>query len=234
MTGTIWAKFFWSDWDTDQGLKQCSLAAQGLWMRMLCICANGDPHGYLTIAGNPLDVRGVAQGVGIPETEAETLMAELDRWGVYSVDSRGRIFSRRMVKEAQRRAKLKKNGEKGGNPNLCNRKKKTGLVNQEDNQGDKPQKPEARSQEEEGAQAPPSSADDETVFHEGRIGPLTRRDCLALWRDLCPSKDEAQFFAMLRRKAQTVGPPMSAWNVREWLSASRRWATAQNEAMTGK
>ena len=85
-------------------------------MRMLCICAKGEPPGYLTIAGNPLDVPGIARAVGLPETEADTLVAELDRWGVFSRDAKRRIYSRRLVKDEQRANVLRKNGVNGGRP----------------------------------------------------------------------------------------------------------------------
>jgi hypothetical protein len=48
-----WAKFFWADWANDTALGLCSFAAQGLWMRMLCLMAQGDPYGCLTIKGRP-------------------------------------------------------------------------------------------------------------------------------------------------------------------------------------
>lgn len=34
-----WGKFFWGDWLGDHKLAQCSLAAQGAWMRILCMIA---------------------------------------------------------------------------------------------------------------------------------------------------------------------------------------------------
>ena len=52
-----WSKFFWNDWENDPALKLCSLAAQGLWMRMLCICAKGETRGWLLVSGRPLSVR---------------------------------------------------------------------------------------------------------------------------------------------------------------------------------
>ena len=55
MSGTIWSKFYWSDWETDPALRLCSLAAQGLWMRMLCVAASHDPIGYVAVAGRGLD-----------------------------------------------------------------------------------------------------------------------------------------------------------------------------------
>lgn len=120
MTKQHWSKFFWADWESDEGLRQCSLAAQGLWMRMLCICAKGEPHGYLSIRGEPLDATGVVRAVGHPEAEVVTLIAELERWGVFSRDRSGRIFSRRLVRDAEKSRIATKHGKQGGNPSLLN------------------------------------------------------------------------------------------------------------------
>lgn len=145
-----WSKFFWSDWESDERLRQCSLAAQGLWMRMLCICAKGEPTGYLAIAGNPLDASGVARSAGITKDEAESLMAELEAWGVFSRDRKGRIYSRRMVKDVKKSKTAQKNGKHGGNPDLGVSPGKSGKNgasdNPQDKGHDKPQRPEARSQ----------------------------------------------------------------------------------------
>ncbi len=42
-----WGKFYWNDWQGDPCLRVCGLAAQGLWMRMLCLAAEADPIGYV-------------------------------------------------------------------------------------------------------------------------------------------------------------------------------------------
>ncbi|MFG1372159.1 hypothetical protein V5F32_08295 [Xanthobacter oligotrophicus] len=97
-----WSKFFWSDWEADQGLRLCSLAAQGLWMRMLCVCARHEPKGYLAINGNPLVVEDIARLAGVAETEAGILMEELDRNGVFSRNRSGCIYSRRMLRDEKR------------------------------------------------------------------------------------------------------------------------------------
>jgi hypothetical protein len=53
MSKLRWAKWFWADWSNDTALNLCSLAAQGLWMRLLCIAAQGEPYGCVTIKGRP-------------------------------------------------------------------------------------------------------------------------------------------------------------------------------------
>ena len=101
MAGTVWSKFFWSDWSNDPALRICSLAAQGLWMRMLCIAAEADPTGYVTVNGRPLGVTDIARLAGVTETECESLLAELDWNGVFSRDRKDAIYSRRMVRDAK-------------------------------------------------------------------------------------------------------------------------------------
>ncbi|MDB5432513.1 MAG: hypothetical protein JWP35_3629 [Caulobacter sp.] len=118
MSGVIWSKFYWSDWESDPSLRLCSLAAQGLWMRMLCVAAQHDPIGFVCIAGRPLDVTDLARVTGCSEAETDVLVSELGRNGVFSRDRIGRIYCRRMVKDAQAMALARINGAKGGNPAL--------------------------------------------------------------------------------------------------------------------
>lgn len=148
MTATHWSKWFWADWESDEALRQCSLAAQGLWMRMLCICAKDDHPGYLTIAGEPLGVGGVAKMAGVSTTEATTLVAELDRWGVFSRDRKGRIYSRRMVRDIKRSKKGQKNAKRRWSQ-PSDKKQEKSRPNGVPNRGPKTHKPEARSQKKE-------------------------------------------------------------------------------------
>jgi hypothetical protein len=146
LSGTIWSKFFWSDYENDPALKLCSLAAQGLWMRMLCIASAHDPIGYVAVAGRALDETDLARLTGSSESEVASLLGELDRNVVFSRDRHGRIFSRRMTRDARKAATARKNGKLGGNPTLSNKTVNTASDNPPDNVGVKPQKPEAKSQ----------------------------------------------------------------------------------------
>lgn len=110
--------FYWKDYENDEGLRVSSLAAQGLWMRLLCVAAKSDPYGYVLINGCEIGVTGAARLGSVSETEAATLLTELERNGVFSRDRKGRMFCRRMVKETATREKNRKNGKKGGNPAL--------------------------------------------------------------------------------------------------------------------
>jgi len=85
---------------------------------MLCMAAQGDPKGYLAVGETALDERDVARIVGVTSKEAELLIAELARNGVFARDAAGRIYSRRMVRDAARSLSARRNGARGGNPKL--------------------------------------------------------------------------------------------------------------------
>lgn len=131
MSGVTWTKFYWSDWESDEALKLCSPGAQALWMRMLCICAKSD--GYLVIAGKALDVEDMARSTGWPLADVRKWWAELKRWKVFSTTGRGKVYCRRMEKEARRSEIARENGSKGGNPSLTKQTENPNRVNQKSN-----------------------------------------------------------------------------------------------------
>lgn len=98
-----WSKFFWNDWRGDPAIRLCSLAARGLWMEMLCIAAEADPVGYVTVGSTTLDVPALARLTGEPADVIGPLLAELRQHGVFSVTQGGRIYNRRMVRDDKRR-----------------------------------------------------------------------------------------------------------------------------------
>lgn len=124
MTATTWAKFYWSDWLSDPGLRRSSLAARGLWMDLLCIAAQHDPIGYLAVRGEALSISDIARMTGIVETDASTLVGELERNGVFSRDRKGTIYSRRMIRDAKRSAEGRKNKLDGLSGNKLKGKEK--------------------------------------------------------------------------------------------------------------
>lgn len=107
MSATHWSKFYWSDWESDEALNACSPSAQALWMRMLCIMAKRG--GYLVIAANKLGPADLAQRQGWPVADVTIWWEELRKWEVFSVDVRGRVFCRRMVRAAKLAKNLRKN-----------------------------------------------------------------------------------------------------------------------------
>jgi len=147
-TANPWSKFFWNDWENDPELRLCSLAAQGLWMRLLCIAAKSNPTGFVAVAGRPCSSTDIARLSGVAEQEVESLLGELSRNGVCSRDAQGRIYCRRMVRDNRKRQKLRQNGAKGGQASFLNGKGIFAPTEQNTEQipeqGSEPQKPESR------------------------------------------------------------------------------------------
>jgi hypothetical protein len=101
MTEHRWSKFWWQDWQADQALRSCSLAARGLWMDMLCIAHTGTPRGHVTINGVPVSPKRLATLTGSNERECIKLLAELEEAGVFSRTPEGTIYSRRMMRDTE-------------------------------------------------------------------------------------------------------------------------------------
>lgn len=95
-------EMFWSDWEADEALTLCDLAAEALWLRMLFLMHRSPRKGYLLKAnGDPVRrVEDLARLVHRSPNEVGPLLVQLEAEGVFSRDEHGVIFSRRMVKRA--------------------------------------------------------------------------------------------------------------------------------------
>lgn len=185
MAATIWSKFFWSDWQADPALRACSLAARGLWMEMLCIAAG--ERGYLVRDGDPLPANTLANIVGQPLATVEMLIAELEENRVFSRDRRGRIYSRRMVREAKHIESSRKGGKKGG---IASHEKKKGIFAPSHHPLDMPSapishKPESISQMPAARSQQPSGRAGEVLLlsQERTLTPLLQRAAAAMRTD---------------------------------------------------
>ena len=118
MSNHRWSKFWWVDYENDDRLAACSFAAQGLWMRMLCLMHRGEEMGCLVVAARPMTTVDLAKRTGGEKRMVERLVTELEDKGVLSRDARGVLFSRRMVRDEKISEKNIANGKLGGNPNL--------------------------------------------------------------------------------------------------------------------
>jgi len=89
----------------DPGLRACTPAARGLWIDLLCFMHLATKRGYLVIGDQtPTDAE-AARVVGYQVDEYTLLLANLERFSVFSRTKNGTIFSRRMVRdEAKRKA----------------------------------------------------------------------------------------------------------------------------------
>lgn len=122
-------QFYPADWRKDAALQSCSLAAQGLWINLMCIAHECEPYGHLTINGSPMAPAQIGRLVGLQKKECEALIAELRDALVCDFTDGGVMFSRRMVRDERLRNTRAECGRLGGNPSLLGRK-----VKQKDNQ----------------------------------------------------------------------------------------------------
>ena len=153
-----WMKFYPQDWRADEKLRMCSLAARGLWIEMLAIMHRSERYGNLLIGGLvPTDAQLAVQAGASPD-EVSALPLELSNAGVFSRTSSGAIYSRRMTRDRKKAETARKNGKKGGNPNLGKQREKVASDNLNPTEG---LNSEARSQKPEEAKA--SSAGDENT-----------------------------------------------------------------------
>ena len=128
-------QFYPADWRKDAALQSCSIAAQGLWVNMLCIAHECEPYGHLTINGKAMSAAQIGRLVGLGGKDSELLLRELADAGVSATSEAGIIYSRRMVRDEATREKRAKggylgadhgdkgggHGAKGGRPKLSTR-----------------------------------------------------------------------------------------------------------------
>ena len=97
-----WAKFFWADWSNDTALNLCSIPARGLWMALLCLAAQGEPYGHVTIKGRiptTAELFSLIAPRGTRRRDFNAWLAELEDRGVAERDHTGAIRSPRMSHE---------------------------------------------------------------------------------------------------------------------------------------
>ena len=87
----------------------------------MCLMHEAKPYGHLLVNGKSVTDAQLAIQTGIPQDQITKLLGELDNAGVFSRNSDGVIYSRKMTRSAKRAAINKKNGKSGGNPVLVNR-----------------------------------------------------------------------------------------------------------------
>ena len=109
------SEWFWNDWLGDQAVRRLTLAERGLWIDLIAFAAVASPRGYVCDDhGRPLTHEEIARvsNAGSPVEVAELISNILSK-GAASRDRSGRLFNRRMVREAELRAKRSLAGKKG-------------------------------------------------------------------------------------------------------------------------
>ncbi len=109
--------FYPGDWQKDPCLRRCSKAAKGVWMDMLCLLFECPVRGvFVDASGKPWSDEELAEAIGGDIGANLGYIAELVSKGVAQRDTRGAIFSRRMVRDEQNRrsATERKRKERSG------------------------------------------------------------------------------------------------------------------------
>jgi len=125
-------KFYPQDFNGDERLRLCSLAARGLWACFFYPMHKSEPRGHLLVSGRKPTYLELAQLVGCKEREVKYGIEELVKNGVCDVTAEGVLVSRRMVRETAQRQIRQENGRLGGHPLLkreVNHQTPNGLTN---------------------------------------------------------------------------------------------------------
>ncbi len=111
-------QFYPSNWRGDAGVRDLSPGARGFWIECMCLMHEAEPYGHLLRNGKPLTDRRLADQVTMTVSQVRRYRKELLDADVASVTAEGVLYSRRMVRDEEKRRRNRDNGKLGGNPRL--------------------------------------------------------------------------------------------------------------------
>lgn len=116
MASTSATAWFWSDWLGDQAVRRLTPAERGVWIDLLALAAAASPVGYVCDdRGTPLTDSEIARVTNAASAEeVGKLIVGIIEKGAASRDRSGRIYNRRMVRDAELRRKRAAAGKGGG------------------------------------------------------------------------------------------------------------------------
>lgn len=97
--------FYPADWLKDPDLRRCDHHTKGVWIDMLCIMHQCQPYGVLCTNNMPWSRADIAIAIGGNAPEVLASIDALINKGVCSVRADGSLYCRRMVSDAEIRAK---------------------------------------------------------------------------------------------------------------------------------
>lgn len=127
MSKDPWFKFYPTDWDSDVKLQSCSLAAQGLLIKLMCMMHQSPKPGYLLIGSSAPTWAQVGRVGRVPHNTLCKYLNELLENGVL-VEEDGVLVCQRMVRDQAYRESQAEHGKKGGNPKLTGKTHKGSLI----------------------------------------------------------------------------------------------------------
>jgi hypothetical protein len=113
--------FYVGDWRKDVGIQSLSYYHRGIWFELLMLMHCSEQRGRLVLAGKPMPNASLSRLLGLSERETSDAVEVLLASAVASRELDGTIYCRRMVREEERRERLRRNGSKGGSKTSANR-----------------------------------------------------------------------------------------------------------------
>ena len=97
-----WFQFDINSWKGDINLQECTLGARGFWLEIILLMQRSERYGYLILNGKPMTVTQMATHTNSKKYQVVRYLRELEIKNVISKDENGVIFSRRMIREAEK------------------------------------------------------------------------------------------------------------------------------------
>lgn len=113
-------KFDVQKWRDSADVRSCAPLARAVWLEMLCVMAEAEPFGFFLIDGKKVGPGRFAQVANMTVEDVQSGIAQLEKAGVFSRDGEGRIYCRKMARDARfgaaqsARAKARWSKEKTG------------------------------------------------------------------------------------------------------------------------
>ena len=105
---------------SDIGLRECPLAARGLYQSLLCLMHKGQPYGHLARSNTPLTFEQIATGASCRLGDVRKYLPILIRAGLLGERESKMLYSPYLIAKAEETAKARYYGQRGGNPRLNN------------------------------------------------------------------------------------------------------------------
>lgn len=121
-----------SHWRGDELVRSCEPLSRYVWFEMIGLMHEAEPYGHLVQGGRAMDYDGLSRVIAVDVGDVKRAVKELERRGVLSRTTSGVIYSRRMIRDEEKRKTLRENGALGGNPVLKNQPDSLTLDNQPD------------------------------------------------------------------------------------------------------
>lgn len=117
-------QFYPGDWMKDPALRSVSAAARGLWIDLLCLLFESKSRHKMDFNSRLEESTLISRMTGVSQKQVSKYLKELEEANVFSRDSNGMIYSRRLERDEKLREIRRKAGSLGGNPILVKQKLK--------------------------------------------------------------------------------------------------------------